>query len=483
MSTRKSVNNQQNQEFDKSTLRDQHRALKQRYPTAILLFRVGDCYEAFDDDALLLHRILGLRLTKRDASDILSSQAGFNVSELDGFLARLIKAGHKVAVCDQLEDPPTFREARAVTDADAPALPVPANHQSTSNVDKSTSGVDYSTSVVDQEGNFRRIDHMSRSYTSSRCPELDFPAAVQTTPPTHSTIDAAHEMIAHEVLWLGKNMTTERLGRLFNPYPSLLPSELVPAATIRQYQHDVLAAAYPPKSAGPTKVLVQGTVDYPPQLRPAGCILPVLYYAGNPRLLDKPAVSIVGTREASGDGLNRTIELTRTLVQHGYTIISGLAAGIDQQAHTTAIAAGGSTIAVIGTPLVETYPTTHTRLQERIAREHLLISQVPFLRYQKNTPKENAQFFRDRDITMSALSLATIITEAGDRSGSLITARAALRQGRKLFIPDACFQDPSLTWPRELEKLGAIRFHDPKEIFLLLPDHAAKGGLADEIAK
>jgi ParB family chromosome partitioning protein len=144
MSTRKSVPNQQNQGFDKSTLRDQHRALKQRYPTAVLLFRVGDCYEAFDDDALLLHRILGLRLTKRDASDILSSQAGFNVSELDGFLARLVKAGHKVAVCDQLEDPPTFREPRAATDTDAPALPVSANHQSTSD--------------VDQKGNFQRID-------------------------------------------------------------------------------------------------------------------------------------------------------------------------------------------------------------------------------------------------------------------------------------------------------------------------------------
>jgi ParB family transcriptional regulator, chromosome partitioning protein len=132
------------QEESTSALRRQHKALKQRYPTAVILFRVGDCYEAFGEDALLLHRILGLRLTNRDASDIRSSQAGFNVSELDGFLARLVKAGHKVAVCDQLEDPPTIREPRAATDADAPALPVQVNHQS--------------TSVASKEGIFERID-------------------------------------------------------------------------------------------------------------------------------------------------------------------------------------------------------------------------------------------------------------------------------------------------------------------------------------
>jgi DNA processing protein len=309
---------------------------------------------------------------------------------------------------------------------------------------------------------------MSRSYSSSRYPELDFPATVQSTSPAISSIDPIREMVAHEVLWLGRSMTAERMAKLFSPYPNLLPSELVPAATIGQYQDAVLTAACPIKSAWPTKVLVQGTVEYPPQLRPAGCILPVLYYAANPELLDKPAVSIVGTREVSGEGLDRTIELTSILVRHGYTIISGLAAGIDQQAHTTAIAAGGSTIAVIGTPLVETYPPTHGRLQERIAREHLLISQVPFLRHQKNTLKENTQFFRDRDLTISALSLATIITEAGDRSGSLITARAALRQGRKLFIPEACFHDTSLSWPRQFGDLGAIPITSPEDILASL---------------
>jgi hypothetical protein len=77
------------------------------------------------------------------------------------------------------------------------------------------------------------------------------------------------------------------------------------------------------------------------------------------------------------------------------------AAGIDQQAHSTAISAGGQIIAVLGTPLIRPYPAATTRLQERIAREHLLLPQVPFLRYQQNNDKENAQFFRDRDATSS----------------------------------------------------------------------------------
>jgi hypothetical protein len=93
-----------------SAVLQQYKALKARYPEAVLLFRVGDCYEAFGEDAVTLHDVLGLRFTKRGNSDIMSRQTGFKAAALDGHLTQLVKAGHKVAVCDKLEDPPTFRD-------------------------------------------------------------------------------------------------------------------------------------------------------------------------------------------------------------------------------------------------------------------------------------------------------------------------------------------------------------------------------------
>src|ERR1700685_2443023 len=91
------------QKDDTSALLRQFKALKGRYPGAVLLFRVGDSYEAFGEDAVILHQTLGRQLTKRGNSDILSRQTGFKTAELDGYLTQLVKAGHKVAVCDQLE--------------------------------------------------------------------------------------------------------------------------------------------------------------------------------------------------------------------------------------------------------------------------------------------------------------------------------------------------------------------------------------------
>jgi len=93
--------------FDKSTLPDYHRAIKARYPSALLLFRIGENYEAYGDDAFDLHTALGLRLaTHVHALDIMRHQVRFGAAELDNYLARLLKAGHKVAVCDSRQDLP-----------------------------------------------------------------------------------------------------------------------------------------------------------------------------------------------------------------------------------------------------------------------------------------------------------------------------------------------------------------------------------------
>jgi DNA processing protein len=151
-------------------------------------------------------------------------------------------------------------------------------------------------------------------------------------------------------------------------------------------------------------------------------------------------------------------------LETSYTVVSGLAAGIDTAAHTGALDAGGRTIAVLGTPLGKTYPASNAALQERIAREFLVISQVPVVRYSKQTPIQNRLFFPERNVTMSALTKATVIIEAGNTSGTLIQARAALHQKRKLFILESCFRDPTLTWPERLQKQGAVRVRDYAEI-------------------
>jgi DNA processing protein len=176
-------------------------------------------------------------------------------------------------------------------------------------------------------------------------------------------------------------------------------------------------------------------------------------------------VAVVGSRKPSREGIARATRLSRELAARDFTVVSGLATGIDTAAHRGAIAADGRTIAVVGTPLGQVYPKENRELQEEIATRFLLISQIPILRYADQKWFQNRTFFPERNITMSALTEATIIVEAGDTSGTLTQARAALNQGRKLFILDSCFQKKSLTWPTRFEKLGGIRVRNADDIW------------------
>ena len=172
----------------------------------------------------------------------------------------------------------------------------------------------------------------------------------------------------------------------------------------------------------------------------------------------------MGTRDPSDDGKRRAAKLARCCVADGFTVVSGLARGIDTVAHETTIAAGGRTIAVLGTPITECYPPENRDLQRQIADQHLVISQVPIVRYSNQQFAQRRFFFPERNVTMSALTEATIIVEAGETSGTLIQARHALKQGRKLFILDNCFRNPALSWPAKLAAQGAIRVADYDDI-------------------
>jgi DNA processing protein len=177
---------------------------------------------------------------------------------------------------------------------------------------------------------------------------------------------------------------------------------------------------------------------------------PVLYLEGRRDLLEVGArVAVVGSRKASEMGLARARKLTIKLVEHGVVVVSGLAAGIDTAAHTTAIARGGATIAVLGTPLDRTYPADNAGLQRKIGEEHLIVSQ--FCPGTAIRP----QNFPIRNRTMALLSDATVIVEAAEKSGAISQGWEALRLGRELYIMQAVVLDKSLSWPADLIGYGA----------------------------
>jgi DNA processing protein len=221
------------------------------------------------------------------------------------------------------------------------------------------------------------------------------------------------------------------------------------------------------KSAGVDRfgVRVNHAGDYPPRLRDARHPIELLYYQGAWELTETRCVAVVGTRQPSENAIRRTRQLARELVQRDFTVVLGLATGIDTAAHTSAIDSGGRTIAVIGTPLGVFYPRENRALQQQIAEQFLLISQVPVLRYAKQAVPQNRLFFPERNVTMSALTDATIIVEAGETSGTMTQARAALHQGRKLLILNSLFERDDLTWPANYQKRGAIRVRDMDDIW------------------
>jgi DNA processing protein len=270
------------------------------------------------------------------------------------------------------------------------------------------------------------------------------------------------EMGAYEALWDKPETTFKTLSEKFALRPDAVPSDFVPPKKAREYA-DFVQRRFREAEVARFGVRVHGAGDYPQKLRDAAHPVELLYYQGWWDLAESRSVAVVGTRKPTPEGVSRTRKLVKALVKDDFTVVSGLAAGVDTVAHETAIAEGGRTIAVIGTPLSHTYPKENAELQRKIASQFLLISQVPVKRYEGQDYRRNRLFFPERNITMSALTEATIIVEAGETSGTLIQARAALHQGRKLFILDNCFRR-GLSWPQKFAEKGAVRVTDYDDI-------------------
>lgn len=276
------------------------------------------------------------------------------------------------------------------------------------------------------------------------------------------------ELRALETIYALPDQNIRTVSNLFKD-TRVRPSEALAkwsAATIEELREAV--TAFIGKLTSRFSISLHGDFQYPRRLRSADDPAEMLYYRGDIGLLESPSVSVVGARKCSPEGAARARRLARGLVSSGFTVVSGLARGIDTEAMTAAIEAGGHTIGVIGTPIHEYYPKENRALQDDVAASHLLMSHVPMYRSSREpVTLRGRQYFPWRNQTMAALSEATVIVEASDTSGSLIQARSALKQGRKLFILDSCF-DTGLAWPHTYAKRGAVRVRDFDDIFSAL---------------
>lgn len=192
-----------------------------------------------------------------------------------------------------------------------------------------------------------------------------------------------------------------------------------------------------------------GDPDYPPLLRDSPNPPLALFIAGDPARLWQPAIAIVGSRMPSAGGRDIARDFAAALVGHGLTIASGLAAGIDAAAHRSALACSGSTYAVIGTGPDLVYPRHHQQLQAQIAAEGAVVSEYP-----PGTAPRSGQF-PARNRLLAALALGTVVIEAAERSGALITARLASEAGREVFAVPGSIHNPMARGCHRLIREGA----------------------------
>jgi DNA processing protein len=175
------------------------------------------------------------------------------------------------------------------------------------------------------------------------------------------------------------------------------------------------------------RVLVWDDPDYPPRLKELPSPPPVLYVRGSITEADGLAVAVVGTRKATAYGREVTRLFAAALAANGITVVSGLARGIDSEAHSVALERGGRTLAVLGCGADIVYPPEHDRLARRITQSGAVLSD-----YSPGTPPDAANF-PPRNRIIAGLGLATLVVEAGEESGALLTAWYAAEYGRDVF--------------------------------------------------
>jgi DNA processing protein len=225
------------------------------------------------------------------------------------------------------------------------------------------------------------------------------------------------------------------------------------------------------------RLLVRGSSGYPALLDEIYDPPLVLYARGDPKVLEAPALAIVGTRRPTPYGLQMAEGLACDLARRGILVVSGLARGIDAAAHRGCLEAGGRTVAVLGNGIDVVYPGEHRQLTERIRENGLLLSEFP----PGTSPAP--QNFPIRNRIISGLSLGTLIVEASEYSGSLITGRLAMEQDRELFALPGNITTPQSFGPNFLLKQGAKLVQSWRDIVEEFPPELRSAILGRELER
>ena len=206
------------------------------------------------------------------------------------------------------------------------------------------------------------------------------------------------------------------------------------------------------------RVLTSEDEAYPSHLKEIEQPPPVLFVRGDWRPEDAIAVAIVGTRRITAYGRQVTEQLSGYLAANGITIVSGLARGVDEAAHSAALAAGGRTAAVLGSGVDRIYPPENRGLADKIMASGALLSDYPM-----GTAPESTNF-PPRNRIISGLTMATIVVEAGESSGALITAEFAAEQGRDVFAVPGNILAPQSKGTNKLIQSGALSLLSPEDV-------------------
>lgn len=244
------------------------------------------------------------------------------------------------------------------------------------------------------------------------------------------------------------------------------PLVIPPAAAIEKEYESLL------KMGG--EIVTAADADYPLALSALEDAPPVLSYFGDPALMNKPAVGMVGARNASLNGKKFAEKLARDLGAAGQVIVSGLARGIDTAAHVGALESG--TVAVVAGGIDIVYPPENQKLYDAIKERGLIVAESPF------GQQPFAQSFPRRNRIVSGLSAGVVVVEATMRSGSLITARLAGEQGRDVFAVPGHPLDPRAEGPNHLIRDGAVLVRGVDDVMEHLNGFHGPRGFADSAA-
>ncbi len=207
------------------------------------------------------------------------------------------------------------------------------------------------------------------------------------------------------------------------------------------------------------QILLSDDSGYPPLLKAIPDPPPLLFVLGDVAILRQKQLAIVGSRHPTPAGRETAHDFAQHLAANGVVITSGLALGIDGASHEGALAGGGLTVAVAGTGLDRVYPARHRDLAHRIGENGVLVSEFP-----PGTPPTASNFPR-RNRIISGLSMGVLVVEAALRSGSIITARSAIEQGREVFAVPGSIHNPQARGCNSLIRQGAKLVETAADIF------------------